>query len=239
MSIPVFDIITFLPELYPAHLGASVIGTALKKQLWTLNIHNIRDFADNKHRNVDDKPAGGGQGMVLRADVAASAFEAAIANNFMCDSLDKKREIIYASPAGKIFNSHIAKEWSQSNGKIFLCGRFEGVDARVLEAYNVTEISIGDFILCGGDSAVQMMLEATIRLLPHVVGKPESLEFESFSNGLLEHEHYTAPREWNGYKIPDVLLSGNHEAIAKWRHENAEKRTKERRIDLWKRYYHD
>ena len=239
MSVPVFDIITFFPELYPAHLGISIIGNALKNKLWTLNVHNIRDFAYNKHRNVDDKPAGGGQGMVLRADVASAAFDAAISNNFMCDTLDKKREIIYASPVGKKFDGCIAKDWSQSNGKIFLCGRFEGVDQRVLEAYNVTEVSIGDFILCGGDSAVQMMLEATIRLLPNVVGKPESLEFESFGNGLLEHEQYTTPRDWNGYTIPDVLLSGNHDAVAKWRHRNAEKRTKERRIDLWKRYHHD
>jgi tRNA (guanine37-N1)-methyltransferase len=234
----VFDVITFFPELYPGHLGCSIIGTALKKKLWTLNIHNLRDFAYNKHRNVDDKPFGGGCGMVLRPDVAAAAFEAAIKHNFMCDTLDKQREIVYASPAGKKFDSHIAKEWSQSNGKIFLCGRFEGVDQRVLRAYNVTEISIGDFILCGGDSAVQMMLETTIRLVPNVVGKHESLEFESFNNGLLEHEQYTTPRDWQGYQVPDTLLSGNHEAIKKWRHENAKQRTKERRSDLWERYYH-
>ena len=238
MSVPIFDVITFFPELYPGHLGCSIIGTALEKRLWTLNVHNLRDFAYNKHRSVDDKTFGGGCGMVLRPDVTAAAFEAAINNNFMCDTLDKQREIVYASPAGKKFDSHIAKEWSQSNGKIFLCGRFEGVDQRVLNAYNVTEVSVGDFILCGGDSAVQMMLEATIRLIPNVVGKHDSLEFESFNNGLLEHEHYTTPRDWQGYHVPDILLSGNHEAIKKWRHDNAKKRTIERRIDLWERYYH-
>jgi tRNA (guanine37-N1)-methyltransferase len=239
MSVPVFDIITFFPELYPGHLGCSLIGNALKKQLWRYNVHHIRDFALNKHRSVDDTPAGGGCGMILRPDIAASAFDAAIGNNFMCDTLDKKREIIYASPTGQKFDSHMAKDWSQSNGKIFLCGRFEGVDQRVLDAYHATEVSIGDFILCGGDSAVQMMLEATIRLLPNVVGKPESLQLESFNNGLLECEQYTTPRDWNGYKIPDVLVSGNHDAIEKWRYENAKKRTKERRLDLWNRYRHD
>jgi len=243
MFIPVFDVISFFPELYPGHLGHSVIGNALQKKLWALNVHNIRDFAHDKHKSVDDRTFGGGAGMVLRPDVAAAALDAAIKNNFMCpnmnNGIDNGREIIYASPAGKKFNHHIATEWSRSNGKIFLCGRFEGIDARILKAYNVTEISIGDFILCGGDSAVQMMLEATIRLIPNVVGKSESIEFESFNNNLLEHEHYTTPRHWQGYDVPDILLSGNHEAIRKWRHENAKQRTKERRIDLWERYCHE
>lgn len=240
MSAPVFDVISFFPELYPGHLGCSIIGTALEKKLWSLNVHNIRDFSFDKHKSVDDKPFGGGCGMVMRPDVAAAAFEVALKNNPKTQNgIDNKREIIYASPAGKKFDYNLAQEWSRSNGKIFLCGRFEGVDERVLRAYNVTEVSIGDFILCGGDSAVQMMLEATIRLIPEVVGKSQSVEFESFNNNLLEHEHYTTPRHWQGHDVPDVLLSGNHKAIEKWRHENAKNRTKERRNDLWERYYHE
>ncbi|MFT6071704.1 MAG: tRNA (guanine37-N1)-methyltransferase [Alphaproteobacteria bacterium] len=239
MTAPVFDIITFLPDLYPGHLGSSILGTALEKKLWHLNVHNIRDFSENKHRQVDDKPAGGGSGMVLRSDIAAAALDACIAGNSTPNMLDKKREIIYASPSGTQFDHKMAKDWSQSEGKIFLCGRFEGVDQRVLSHYNITEVSIGDFILCGGDSAVQMMLEATIRLIPNVVGNATSTEFESFHNGLLEHEHYTLPRNWCGNPTPDILLSGNHEAIAKWRHENSKKRTKERRPDLWDRYCHE
>lgn len=232
MSKPNFDVITFLPELYPGHLGYSILGNALKDDLWSLNVHNIRDFSDNKHRNVDDKPSGGGAGMVLRADVAARALD-------HINALDSGREIIYASPAGKIFDQKMAHDWSHSDGKIFLCGRFEGVDQRILDVYRITEVSIGDFILCGGDSAIQMMLEATIRLLPDVVGKCQSIQNESFSNGLLEHAHYTTPRSWRGHNIPDVLLSGNHDAIAQWRHQNSQERTKIRRPDLWKRYCHE
>lgn len=229
---PIFDVITFLPELYPGTLGHSIIGNALKQKLWYLNVHNIRDFSDNKHRNVDDKPTGGGAGMVLRAEIAAQAFDT-------INISSPKREIIYPSPSGKRFDQKMAQHWSQSNGKIFLCGRFEGVDQRVLDRYKVTEVSMGDFVLCGGDSAVQMMLEAIIRLLPNVVGKSQSIVHESFSNGLLEHAHYTSPRDWRGMQIPDVLLSGNHDAIAKWRHQNAQERTRQRRPDLWKRYCHD
>lgn len=234
MVLPIFDIITCIPEAYPGLLGHSLVGNALKKHLWELNVYNFYDYADNKHRKIDDRPFGGGAGLVLRPDIVAKAIEQAR----LKDGVDTQREIIYASPAGCRFDSSLAKEWSCSYGKIFLCGRFEGVDQRVLDAYHVKEVSAGDFILCGGDSAVQMMLEAVIRLLPNTVGSYQSLEHESFSDGLLEHAHYTLPRDWQGYKVPDVLLSGNHKDIAQWRHDNAKERTQTRRRDLWERYCH-
>jgi len=232
--MPVFDIITFMPNIYPSFLGEGILGRALEKELWHLNIHHIRDFSINKHRQVDDKPAGGGSGMVLRPDVAAAAFDHCIQNNI----LDTKREIIYPSAAGVKFDQKMAHDWSCSAGKIILCGRFEGVDQRVLSQYNVTEVSIGDFVLCGGDSAILTMLEASIRLIPGVVGNPTSLEHESFQNGLLEHAHYTVPQQWGDQQIPKILTSGHHQAIHQWRHDNAIERTKERRPDLWKGYCH-
>lgn len=237
------DIITFVAQSYPNFLGSSVLGRGLKNHLWDLNILDIYDFSvqrenisQNEHLSsrrkgiVDDNPYGGGAGMVLRPDVAGRAIEYAI------NRIPQKRRIVYPSPVGKIFTQEMAKQWSQEDGIIFLCGRFEGVDARIFDAYPIEEVSLGDFVLCGGDVAVVAMLEATIRLVAGVLGDEESFKNESFSESLLEHPHYTRPAIWGEHKIPDILLSGNHAAITAWRLEEAKKRTKERRTDLWEQY---
>ena len=225
------DIITFLPDIYPGILDYGLIGKARQKGLWRLKVLDICDFSGHKSRSVDDTPAGGGSGMILKADVAARAIDEAVQTGGM-------RPVVYLSPAGKKFDRDMAVEWSQEDGIIFLCGRYEGIDDRVLQARQVREVSLGDFVLCGGDVAAIAMIEATVRLLNGTIGDSQSLIHESFEDALLEHPHYTKPREWEGYKIPDILLSGDHAAIAAWRLEQAKQRTKERRSDLWQRYRH-
>jgi tRNA (guanine37-N1)-methyltransferase len=187
-------------------------------------------LATDKHRSVDDTPAGGGAGMVMRADIAAAAIDAARA------SMPPEAPTIYLSPRGYPFMQEHARELAQGPGAILLCGRFEGIDERVLQARNVEEISIGDYVLSGGELAAQVLIDACVRLLPGVAGNESSLAEESFAAALLEYPHYTRPREWEGRPIPDVLLSGDHEKIAKWRREQAEKLTKARRPDLWQRH---
>lgn len=225
------QIITLFPEAFPGILGLSLTGKALSQGLWNLRMLQLRDFGEGKHRNVDDTPAGGGAGMVIRADVMARALDAARA-----DATGKALPIVYMSPRGKPLTQARARELAQGPGITLICGRFEGVDERVLEAYGVEEISIGDYVLTGGELAAQVLIDATVRLIPRVLGNQESLAEESFSDGLLEHPQYTKPAQWDGRAVPDVLLSGNHAAISKWRGQEAERLTKERRPDLWRAY---
>src|SRR4029079_8893352 len=219
-------VLTIFPEMFPGPLGLSLAGKALAEGKWALATIDIRDFATDKHRSVDDTPAGGGAGMVMRADIAAAAIDAARA--FMPEAA----LTIYLSPRGTPFTQACARKLAAGPGAILLCGRFEGVDERVLEARNVEEVSIGDYVLSGGELAALVLIDACVRLLPGVAGNEVSLSEESFTSGLLEYPHYTRPRDFEGRMIPEVLLSGDHEKIAEWRREEAEKVTKERRPDL-------
>jgi tRNA (guanine37-N1)-methyltransferase len=222
-------VLTIFPEMFPGPLGSSLAGKALANGTWALTTTDIRDFATDKHRSVDDTPAGGGAGMVMRADIAAAAIDAARA------VMPAAAPTLYLSPRGRPLTQARSRELSQGPGAILLCGRFEGVDQRVLEARQVEEISIGDYVLSGGELAAMVLIDAIVRLLPGVAGNEVSLDKESFVSGLLEYPHYTRPREWEGRAIPEVLLSGDHARIAKWRREQAEKITKERRPDLWEK----
>ena len=226
-------VLTIFPEMFPGPLGLSLAGKALADGKWALDIVDIRDFATDKHRSVDDTPAGGGAGMVMRADIAASAIDAARAD------AKPGTPVIYFSPRGYPFMQEQARELASGPGIILLCGRFEGIDERVLQARNVEEISIGDYVLSGGELAAQVVIDAVVRLLPGVAGNESSLAEESFAQDLLEYPHYTRPREWEGRTIPEVLLSGDHKRIAEWRREQAEKLTKQRRPDLWQRHHKD
>jgi tRNA (guanine37-N1)-methyltransferase len=223
-------VLTIFPEMFPGPLGSSLAGKALAEGKWELKTIDIRDFATDKHRSVDDTPAGGGAGMVMRADIAAAAIDTARAG------ANPGTPTLYLSPRGKTLTQARVRELVQGPGAILLCGRFEGIDERVLEARNVEEISIGDYVLSGGELAAQVVIDACVRLLPGVAGNESSLAEESFASGLLEYPHYTRPREWEGRAIPEILLSGDHKKIAEWRREQAEKLTKERRPDLWERH---
>lgn len=218
------SVLTLFPEAFPGILGTSIIGRALENDIWSLETLDIRDFSDHKHRSVDDTPAGGGAGMVLRPDVVASAVDAVEPNG---------RPLIYLSPRGKPLTQARVRDFASKPGAILICGRFEGLDERVVEARGIEEVSIGDYILAGGEVAAMVLLEAVVRLLPGVAGNHGSLEEESFESGLLEYPHYTRPRVWEGLSIPDVLLSGDHGAVDKWRQEQSEALTKSRRPDLW------
>ncbi|MFH5774607.1 tRNA (guanosine(37)-N1)-methyltransferase TrmD [Paracoccus broussonetiae] len=220
------QIVTLFPEAFPGILGLSLTGRALAEGLWNLRTTDLRPFGIGKHRNVDDTPAGGGAGMVIRADVMDAALREA----------GGQLPVIYLSPRGKPFTQARARELANGPGMTLICGRFEGVDQRVLDAHGVEEISIGDYVLTGGELAAQVLIDATVRLIPRVLGNQDSLAEESFSDGLLEHPQYTKPAQWEGRAIPDVLLSGNHAAIATWRRDMAERLTKERRPDLWRAY---
>lgn len=217
-------VITLFPEAFPGTLGLSLTGKALDLGLWRLDAIDLRQFGIGKHRNVDDTPAGGGAGMVLRADVVDAALHAAAG-----------LPVVYLSPRGRRFDQAMARDWAAGPGITLLCGRFEGVDQRVLDHHNIAEVSLGDFVLTGGEIAAQAMLDATVRLLPGVLGNAESAVEESFSDGLLEHPQYTRPALWEGREIPAVLQSGNHAEIAKWRRAEAERITRDRRPDLWER----
>ncbi|MBZ9602174.1 tRNA (guanosine(37)-N1)-methyltransferase TrmD [Phyllobacterium chamaecytisi] len=216
-------VLTLYPEMFPGPLGVSLAGKALVDGAWSLETVQIRDFTTDKHRMVDDTPAGGGAGMVMKADVLARAV----------DHVADGRPKLYMSPRGKTLTQARVRELAAGPGAIMLCGRFEGVDERLIEARDFEEISIGDYILSGGETAAIVVLDAIVRLLPGVMGNVMSGETESFETGLLEHPHYTKPQEWEGRRIPDVLLSGNHGVIDKWRRSEAERLTKERRPDLW------
>lgn len=227
-------VLTLYPDMFPGILGHSLTGRALQEGLWALDPIDMRMFARGKHRNVDDTPAGGGAGMVLMADVVGRAIDFA-------DKGEPREDwpVIYLSPRGKPFDQAMARRFSKAKGITMLCGRFEGVDQRVLDARQVEEVSLGDFILTGGEIAAQALIDATVRLIPRVLGNAESTEEESFSNGLLEHPQYTRPNEWEGRKIPEILLSGHHANIAKWRASQSESLTKERRPDLWRAHIAD
>jgi len=226
-------VLTLFPEEFPGVLGASLTGKALQDGLWALDAIDLRQFGEGKHRNVDDTPAGGGAGMVLRADVLGRALDQAAGGT----PKDRARwPVVYMSPRGKPMTQAMAQRFSRAEGMTILCGRFEGVDERVIEEYAIEEVSLGDFVLTGGEIAAQALIDATVRLIPRVLGNQASTEEESFSDGLLEHPQYTKPAAWRGHMIPEILLSGHHAKITHWRKAMAERLTKERRPDLWRAY---
>lgn len=222
-------VLTLFPEMFPGMLGHSLVGRALNEGLWRLETMQIRDFAYDKHQTVDDTPAGGGAGMVMRADVVGEAFEAALTRN-------PGARAIYLTPRGKTLTQEMVRDFAAAPGIVMLCGRYEGIDQRVLDEIQPEEVSIGDFVLSGGEAAATVLIDACVRLLPGVIGKEASHEDESFEGGLLEYPHYTRPKVWRERSIPDVLSSGHHEKIRAWRHSQAEMITRERRPDLWTRY---
>lgn len=224
------SVLTLFPEMFPGPLGQSLAGRAMAGGIWSLDAVQIRDFAVDKHRTVDDTPFGGGAGMVLRADIVDAA----------CASVADARPKVFLTPRGRPFTQADARRFSQGPGIVLLCGRYEGVDQRAIDARDWEEISIGDYVLSGGEVAALVLLDACVRLLPGVMGAAESAVEESFSpahrGALLEYPHYTRPADWNGVGVPGVLLSGDHGAVAAWRQLQAEKITRERRPDLWARY---
>jgi tRNA (guanine37-N1)-methyltransferase len=226
-------VITLFPEAFPGTLALSLTGKALDLGLWSLQTIDLRPFGEGRHRNVDETPAGGGAGMVLRPDVVDRVLRAAATGTPQDRSL---WPVIYLSPRGKPFTQAMAQRWSKGQGMTLLCGRFEGVDQRVIDHHGIEEISLGDFVLTGGEIAAQALIDATVRLIPRVLGNQASTEEESFSEGLLEFPHYTKPPVWEGRAIPEVLLSGHHAKITDWRRGMAERLTKERRPDLWRAY---
>ena len=218
-------ILTLFPEMFPGPLGLSLAGDGLARGLWSCEAQDIRAHGLGRHRAVDDTPAGGGPGMVMRADVLAASLDAAA-------PADDERPRLLMSPRGAPFTQAMARVWAAGPGLVMLCARFEGVDERVIEARNLIEVSIGDYVLSGGEIAALAVLDACVRLIPGVMGKTASGTEESFESGLLEYPHYTRPREWEGRAIPDILLSGDHAKIAQWRQEEARRVTRERRPDL-------
>lgn len=218
-------VLTLFPDMFPGPLGLSLAGKALEAGLWALETVDIRDFARDKHASVDDTPFGGGAGMVMRPDVVDAALAA-----------KAEGRTIYLSPRGRRLDQDLVRSLAAEPVLTLLCGRYEGVDERVIEARSLELVSLGDFVLSGGEPAAIALIDAVVRLLPGVVGAPEGLEEESFEAGLLEYPHYTRPADWQGRTVPEVLLSGHHEMIRRWRREKAEETTKERRPDLWATY---
>jgi len=222
-------ILTLFPEMFPGSLGISLAGKALNDGLWSLDARDIRASTSDKHRTVDDHPAGGGAGMVLKPDILAAAIDAA----------PHVGPRLLMSPRGRPLTQDFVRDLAARPGCLIICGRFEGIDERVIEKRNLIEVSLGDFVLSGGEPAALALLDAVVRLLPGVMGKAESGEEESFEDGLLEHPHYTKPRTWEGLEIPQILLSGDHKAMTKWKREQREALTKQRRPDLWQKYLAD
>lgn len=223
-------IVTLFPEMFPGSLGGSLTGRALEDHKWRLDTVQIRDHAQDKHLTVDDTPYGGGAGMVMKPDVVDRALAAAK------DMGSPNRKMIYLTPRGKPFCQAMAHDYANTDGLILLCGRYEGVDHRVVEEWEMDEVSIGDYVLTGGELPAQILLDATVRLLPDVLGNKKSLENESFELGILEYPQYTKPQNWKNKIVPGVLLSGDHQKIAEWRQEEAERITRERRPDLWQAF---
>ncbi len=221
------QVFTLYPEVFPGPLSKGLYGKALSKKLWNLNIVNIRDAAEDKHKTVDDTPYGGGSGMLLKADVLAKSLD---------QNKTEGERIIYLSPKGKKFDQHYAQDLSKEKSVSFICGHFEGVDERVLTTRNIEEISIGDYILSGGETAAFVMIDSILRLLPGVLGNKNSKVDESFENGLLEYPQYTKPQIWEEKAVPEVLLSGDHSKIKDWRLSQSEAITRDRRPDLWQKY---
>jgi len=222
-------VLTLFPEMFPGPLGVSLAGNGLEDGIWSLETVDIRDFAQDKHRTVDDAPMGGGPGMVMRPDVVDAAIQSVTKS---APSLP----LIYLTPRGRRLDQERIHQLAAGPGVSVICGRFEGLDQRVLDTHTVDEISLGDFVLSGGEPAAMAMIDACVRLLPGIVGSSESLADESFERGLLEYPQYTRPQEWNGQSVPDVLTSGHHEKIRAWRLAQAEAVTRTRRPDLWVRY---
>ena len=222
-------VLTLFPQMFPGPLGLSLAGQGLETGLWSLETLDIRDFADDKHRTVDDAPFGGGPGMVMRPDVVSRAIDAVRA-----EAADLP--LVYLTPRGQPLTQGRVRQLAEGPGMILLSGRYEGLDERVLDSHEPEEISIGDFVLSGGEAAAIALIDASVRLLPGIVGKPESLVDESFEKGLLEYPQYTRPQVWNDRAVPEILISGDHEKVKAWRQEQAEAITRERRPDLWSRY---
>ena len=229
------QILTLFPEMFPGPLGLSLAGKALENKIWGMDVMQIRDHARDKHRSVDDTPAGGGPGMVMRADVMGHAIDRAIEKRPKGTS-NEDWPLIYLSPRGKTMDQKMVHSFVKNQGITLICGRFEGLDERVLKKRNVQEISLGDFVLSGGEIAALMLIDAVVRLISGVIGEPDTLLEESFTSGLLEYPQYTRPQEWEGEKIPNVLTSGHHEKIKEWRKLKSEELTKDRRPDLWNKF---
>ncbi len=219
-------LLTLFPAMFPGTLGQSLAGKALEERKWSYEAHDIRSFATDRHRSVDDHPAGGGAGMVLKPDILAAAI----------DGTPHQGPRLLMSPRGTPFSQKMARELAAGEGCMIICGRFEGIDQRVIDARQLQEVSIGDYILSGGEPAALVILDAVIRLLPGVMGHDESHAEESFEDGLLEHPHYTKPRVWEGLETPEILQSGDHKAMSRWKLEKREELTKLRRADLWEKY---
>jgi tRNA (guanine37-N1)-methyltransferase len=224
------SVLTLFPEMFPGPLGVSLTGKALRDGLWTLDVHDIREHGIGKHRRVDDTPSGGGPGMVMRADVASAAIDAAKADDIAL------RPLVYLSPRGAPLTQARVKALAQGPGAILFCGRFEGLDERAVETRAMEEISLGDFVLAGGEVAAMALIEAAVRLIPGAMGKEASKAEESFEDGLLEYPHYTRPQRFEGTEIPEILGTGDHKKIAAWRKAQSEALTKARRPDLWTLY---
>ena len=223
-------IFTLYPEIFPGPLNKGLYGKALLNKIWNLDIINIRDSAEDKHKTVDDTPFGGGSGMLIKPDVLASSID---------QHVSKREKIFYLTPKGKLFNQKIAKSLSKEHCVNLICGHFEGVDQRLLETRNIEEISIGDYILSGGETAAFVIVDSILRLIPGILGNEESVHEESFENGLLEYPQYTKPQLWEEKNVPDVLLSGDHSKIKDWRLSQSEAITRHRRPDLWQKYKKD
>ncbi|MBC8241331.1 MAG: tRNA (guanosine(37)-N1)-methyltransferase TrmD [Alphaproteobacteria bacterium] len=237
-------VLTLFPEMFPGPLGHSLSGKALKNGLWRLETVDIRDFARDKHRSVDDAPFGGGPGMVMRPDILAGAVDYVRSDLASRDASPDaapnasggEARVMYLSPRGRRLDQALARELADQDGIVLICGRFEGVDQRALEGRGIEEVSVGDYVLSGGETAALVLLDAVVRLLPGVIGDAAALEEESFALGLLEYSQYTRPQIWEGQEVPAVLTSGHHEKIRAWRLAQAEELTRERRPDLWERY---
>ena len=223
-------IFTLYPEMFPGPLDKGLYGKALSNKIWDLNVINIRDFSEDKHKTVDDTPFGGGSGMIIKADVLAKSID---------KHTNKTEKIFYLSPKGKLFDQEAARLLAKENCINLICGHFEGIDQRLLETRNIEEISIGDYILSGGETAAIVILDSILRLVPGIIGNNCSTEDESFENGLLEYPQYTKPQIWEKKRVPDVLLSGDHSKIKDWRLSQSEAITRDRRPDLWQKYKKD
>ena len=223
-------IFTLYPEIFPGPLNKGLYGKALSNKIWNLDIINIRDSAEDKHKTVDDTPFGGGSGMLIKPDVLVSSID---------KHVSKSEKIFYLSPKGKLFNQKTAKSLSKEHCVNLICGHFEGVDQRLLETRNIEEISIGDYILSGGETAAFVIVDSVLRLIPGILGNEESVHEESFENGLLEYPQYTKPQLWEEKNVPDVILSGDHSKIKDWRLSQSEAITRHRRPDLWQKYKKD
>ena len=226
-----FHVLTLFPEMILNGMSESIIGRAIKNEYISLNVVNIRDYSDNKHMKVDDYPYGGGAGMVMQAPPVVAAYES-IVDNMNLDVTKKKPRVVYMTPQGSVFNQDMAQDFAKEEDLIFLCGHYEGIDERALEMIVTDHVSIGDYVLTGGELPAMVVMDCVSRLVPNVLNNEESAMFESFYDGLLEHPQYTRPVEFRGKRVPDVLLSGNHKKIEEWRKEKSLERTRERRPDL-------